>query len=125
VVSHLPAGQGAPRSLVALALVGIVASGCSATSAPRPEPQTVGIVTGVASPCWPYTTNKGIEKALVKVAVTQGEKTVASQSIRGDHVYRFALAPGSYLVSTPYSRPQLVTIAIGRTVKADLPDDCI
>lgn len=124
-MSRLLANRGAPTGVIASALAGLVASGCSTTSAPTPKPPTVGIVTGVASPCWPYPTDKGIGKTLVRVNVSQKGKTVASQSVKGDHIYRFTLAPGHYVVSTPYSRLQAVIISTGHTVKVDLPDDCV
>lgn len=112
--------------LAVVVLVGITVSACAASSTPLPKPQrTVGILTGMASPCWPYPTNKGIEKAIVKVEVSKGENTVATQSVTGSHIYHFTLKPGTYVVSTPYSRPQPVTIAIGRTAHVDLPDDCV
>jgi len=108
-----------------MAFLGMVIAGCSTTSAPMPSPPKVGVVTGVASPCWPYPTNKGIEKSPVRVVATRDGKTLATQTVRGDHVYRFTLGPGSYVVTTFYSRPRPVTIASGRTVKVDLPDDCL
>lgn len=65
--------------LAVVVLVGITVSACAASSTPLPKPQrTVGILTGMASPCWPYPTNKGIEKAIVKVEVSKGENTVAT-----------------------------------------------
>lgn len=92
---------------------------------PSPTAQAPGILTGVASPCWPYASDNGIGEKSVTVTVARDGQTVASQTVRGDHIYRFMLSPGSYIVSTPYSRVKAVTIINGRTVTADLPDDCI
>ena len=124
-MSRLLANRGAPTGVIALALAGLVASGCSTRSAPTPKPPTVGILTGVASPCWPYPTDKGIGKALVRVNVSQEGKTVASQSVKGGHIYRFTFSPGRYVVSTAYLRLQAVTISAGHTVKVDPSDDCV
>ena len=115
-----------PRTVIAVALTGMLAAGCSTTSsAPNPSPQRLGIVTGVASPCWPYAFNTGIEKARVEVSVLQNGRTVVRQIVRGSHVYRFHLTPSSYVVSTPYSKAVPVTIIAGQTMRVDLPDDCV
>jgi hypothetical protein len=115
-----------PKAVVAVALTGMLAAGCSTTSsAPRPGAQHLGIVTGVASPCWPYAFNKGIKKARVEVSVLQNGRTVVSQTVRGSHVYRFQLTPSSYVVSTPYSKAVPIVITSGQTVKVDLPDECV
>jgi hypothetical protein len=49
---------------------------------------------------------------------------VASQTVRGKHVYHLTLAPGSYVVSTLYLPAKPVTIVAGLAARADLPDDC-
>jgi hypothetical protein len=117
------------RIQIGLAVGGLafLAVGCSTTTAPAPKAisSDVGVVTGVASPCWPYAFNKGIEKASVKVTLTRNGQNVASQTVRGDHVYHFKLSPGIYAVSTLYSPARPFTITTGSTAKVDLPDDCI
>ncbi len=112
----------------------LLAVGCSTTTAPpkstttapakRAITQHVGVVTGVASPCWPYPSNRGIGKKTVTVTVSRNGQTVSSQTVRGDHFYAFKLSPGNYDVSTLYSRARPVMITTGGTVKVDLPDDC-
>jgi hypothetical protein len=115
-----------PKSVIAVALTGILAAGCSATSsAPKPTAKPLGIVTGVAYPCWPYASDKGIKKARVEVSVLQNGRTVVSQTVRGSHVYRFQLRPSTYVVATPYSKAVPIVVTAGRIVKVDLPDDCI
>jgi hypothetical protein len=117
------------RVQIVLAIGGLafVGLGCSATTAPVPRPvaQHVGVVTGIASPCWPYARSKGIGKAPVEVTVTRHGERVTSQTVRGDHVYHFELSPGNYAISTLYSTARPVTTATGSTVKIDLPDDCV
>jgi hypothetical protein len=117
------------RVQIALAAGGmaLLTVACSTTTAPAPKAisRDVGVITGIASPCWPYAFNKGIEKASAKVTLTRNGQSVASQIVRGDHVYRFKLLPGSYAVSTLYSPATPFTITTGSTVKVDLPDDCI
>ena len=115
-----------PKTIIAVALTGLLAAGCSATSsAPKPSAENLGTVTGVASPCWPYAFNTGIKKARVEVSVLQNGRTVVRQIVRGSHVYRFHLTPSSYVVSTPYSKAVPVTIIAGQTMRVDLPDDCV
>lgn len=115
-----------PKTITAVVLTAMLAAGCSTTSsAPSPSTQTLGVVTGVASPCWPYAFDKGIKRARVEVSVLQNGRTVVSQTVRGSHVYRFPLMPSSYVVSTPYSKTVPIVITAGRTVKVDLPDDCV
>jgi hypothetical protein len=115
-----------PKTVIAVALTSMLAAGCStARSAPKPSTQNLGTVTGVASPCWPYAFNAGIKKAPVEVSVLQNGRIVVSQTVRGSHVYRFQLTPSSYVVSTPYSKAVPIAITAGRTVKVDLPDDCV
>jgi hypothetical protein len=115
------------KAVVALAIGLGLTAGCSNATAPVPPPirPSVGTVSGIASPCWPYAFNKGIEKAAVRVTVIHDGQTVASQTVRGNHVYHFTLSVGDYVVSTLYSKARPITITAGRTVKADLPDDCV
>jgi hypothetical protein len=114
------------KAVVALAVGLGLTAGCSNTTAPSPPPipPNVGTVSGIASPCWPYAFNKGKENASVRVTVTRSGQPVASQTVRGNHLYHFTLWVGDYVVSTFYSKARPITIAAGRTVKADLPDDC-
>jgi len=115
-----------PKTVVAVALTGIVAAGCSTTSsAPRRNAPNLGTVTGVAAPCWPYAFNTGIRTARVEVRVLRNGRTVVSQTVRGAHVYRFQLTPSSYVVSTPYSKAVPIVVTAGRTVDVDLPDECV
>lgn len=117
------------RVVVEFAIGGLVllTVGCSTATVPakRAITQHVGAVTGVASPCWPYAFDRGIGKKAVTVMVTRNGQTVSSQTVRGDHVYRFKLSPGHYDVSTLYARARPVTVTTGGTAKVDLPDDCL
>jgi hypothetical protein len=117
------------RRIVAAILtcaLALLAVGCTTKTAttPRTTSPHVGIVTGVASPCWPYPFTKGIRKTPVTVTVTRDGQRVASQKVRGKHVYHLTLAPGNYVVSTLYSPAKPVTIVAGLAAKSDLSDDC-
>jgi hypothetical protein len=107
----------------ALALLAVGCTTKTATTSQMTSPH-VGIVTGIASPCWPYPFTKGIRKSPVTVTVTRDGQSVATQMVRGDHVYHLTLAPGGYLVSTLYSPAKPVTIVVGLAAKVDLPNDC-
>ncbi len=116
------------RTQMALAVSGLAVLGGKCSTAParahcvaRPDG---GMVTGVASPCWPYAFDDGMARAVVEVTVTRDGEKVAGQAVRGEHVYHFELPAGTYVVSTPYAKATLVTIATGDTTKVDLPDDC-
>ncbi len=116
-----------PRSWSLLVWTALATAGCATTSAPPTTtvPRGLGVVTGIASPCWPYATDRGIRRASVTVTLSRDGRTVATQTVRGDHVYRVELVAGAYVVSTPFSRPVPVAVTVGRTVRADLPDDCV
>ena len=115
-----------PKTVIGVALIGMLAAGCStSSSAPKPSAQNLGIVTGVASPCWPYASDKGIRRTQVEVSVVQNGHAVVTQTVRGNHIYRFQLTPSGYVVSTPYSQARPIVITADRTVKVDLPDDCV
>ena len=115
------------RAVGVLMTGAVLITGCSTTVTPATTtlPPGLGVVTGVASPCWPYANDRGIRKAAVTVTVVQDDRAVASQTVRGDHVYRVELAPGAYTVSTPYSKPEPVSVVDRRTQRVDLPDDCV
>jgi hypothetical protein len=104
----------------------LLAVGCTtkAATTPRTTVPDVGVVTGIASPCWPYPFTNGIRKASVTVTVALNGQTLATQTVRGRHVYHLTLGPGGYLISTPYSPAKPVTIVAGLAAKVDLPDDC-
>lgn len=116
------------RIVAALVTCGLalLAVGCTTKTATtsRTTVRDVDIVTGMAAPCWPYPFAKGIRKAPVAVTVTRNGQKVATQTVRGNHVYHLTLAPGGYLVSTLYSPAKPVTIVVGHAATVDLPDDC-
>ena len=87
-----------------------------------------GIVTGVAVPCHPqaYESNH-LGRIPVTVTLTAGNRTVATQTVRGSHTYRFEVAPGSYVVSSNGEppHPAHVTVRPGQVVKANLGSTCL
>ena len=81
-----------------------------------------GIITGTALPCMgTLISSKQLAKLPVKVTLSAGLRTIATDVVRGRHVYRFAARPGTYIVSFnqgPGSPPDDVTLHAGQTVRA-------
>jgi hypothetical protein len=111
----------AGKSLVAAAicLLGL-AAGCSTGS-------TTGTITGVASPCVGLVTSAEYANLSVEVTLSNGSHVVASQAVKGKHVYRFTISPGTYVVSTKEgqgSTPVHVTLSSGQIARANIPSTC-
>jgi hypothetical protein len=63
----------------------------------------------------------------VRVTISQGSHTVASQAVRGSHVYAFTLPPGRYLVSSDGlggSPPTHVDLRAGEVLRTNLYSLC-
>jgi hypothetical protein len=104
----------------ALVALGICA-GCSSTSSAA---SAATVLTGVATPCIGATTHIG--QMVVRVTLSADSKTVATQSVTGNHTYRFEVAPGHYRVSSDqeYVSPVPVTLHSGQTTTVDLDPSC-
>jgi hypothetical protein len=64
----------------------------------------------------------------VQVTVTQGSRTIASQTVRGSHVYVFTLPPGSYVVSSDAlggNHPSRITLHSGEVRQVNLYSMCV
>jgi len=127
-VNSVPKRRGAV--LTALAASGFVLVGCgSATSAhpPTTQPPTLGIVTGIASPCTgPAAPAPGRVVTVVLRRLSQAFPTVLRQKVKGDFVYRFEVLPATYRVTSDqsYAPVRYVTVHIGKTARLDLSPSC-
>ena len=64
----------------------------------------------------------------VLVKVTQGSIIIASQTVRGSHVYAFTLPPGRYVVSSDAlggNHPSRVDLRAGEVVETNLYSMCV
>lgn len=113
-LGSLLAGCGAPRSAV--------------TTTTSTVPKGDGVVTGVAADppvSGPPGENNGTP---VTVTLTANGKTVASQTVTGEHIYRFIVAPGLYVVSSSDLcgvLPSNVSVQAGEVLRANLGTGCI
>ncbi len=109
--------------LGSLALVGLLAACGGATN-----PNASGVVTGVATPYVSLAgTNGQIAEIPVRVTIAKNSTTIAHQTIRGSHTYRFSLAPERYNVtSSGLGSGHLVTVKVnvGQVVRANLCSAC-
>lgn len=112
----------AGKALVALAICALgFAAGCSTGS-------TAGTVTGVASPCiGSGVTSAEYANLPVEVTLTQASHTIASQTVKGKHVYRFTALPGTYVVSTHEgqgSMPVRLALSSSGVARVNIPSTC-
>jgi hypothetical protein len=78
-------------------ITGALLAACSGGASTSPS----GVVAGVAAPCvGSYRPQRQISSIPVLVTITQGTHRIASQTVRGSHVYVFTLPPGRYVVSS-------------------------
>jgi hypothetical protein len=91
----------------------------------RNSPPQDGTITGVASPC--IGTPADHPKLSVTVYLTHGARELSDQKVKGTYTYRFVVHTGSDVVDTHEggaSKPVLVTVHSGPTVRADIPSVC-
>lgn len=106
-----------------LALGGLLAAcgGAATTTAS-------GVVTGVATPCVSLATNEAqIANIPVRVTIAKSSTTIANQTVRGSHTYRFTLPPGHYEVTSDAlggGHPVSVNVNAGEVVRANLISVC-
>jgi hypothetical protein len=105
------------------ALTELLAACGSTTPAPS------GVVTGIATPCVGLVpTEADYEAIAVRVTISDDSQLVASESVRGSHAYRIAVAPGRYVVSSNAVLPRRrrsVRVKAGEVVVANLWADCM
>jgi hypothetical protein len=78
-------------------MCGALLAACGGGASTSPS----GVIAGVAQPCVGDDMTKAQFASLtVHVTVTQGSQTIATQAVRGSHVYVFTLPPGRYVVSS-------------------------
>jgi hypothetical protein len=85
------------------------------------------VITGVALPCVGLTTTAQYAKDAVEVAVKEGSRIVASQTVTGRHAYRFVVPPGRYMVySNQFQVPLFVPAVLhsGETDHVNLVPHC-
>jgi hypothetical protein len=85
------------------------------------------VVTGVAAPCTGPVLPGALARLPVTVTLSRASRVVATQSVRGRHVYRFAASPGAYVVASKErggSRPVRVTVQPGATTVVPIRSSC-
>jgi hypothetical protein len=81
-----------------------------------------GVVSGIAEPCdGPVVNNVDLP---AKVIINGASGTVATQTVRGNHVYRFQVPPGQYQVWSDASGAVAVVVYSGEVAHVNLPDLC-
>ena len=106
-----------------LCLSGLLLAQCTQRS-----PPANGTITGVASPCVGVITSAAYQRLSVTVYLSQGARTVAHQTVKGTHTYRFVVPAGPYVVATHEgdgSKTVPVTLHSGQTIHADIPSYCL
>ena len=108
--------------VVTLACLTLLVSSCAA-GAPK---SAASVITGAAAPCVGAASQANYDKIPVRVTLTQGSRTIASQVIDGRGTYRFKEPQGTYVVSTdqPYVAPVHVTTRSGEASQVDLVPSC-
>jgi hypothetical protein len=81
-----------------------------------------GVVSGIAEPCdGPVLSDVDLP---AKVTIKGASGTVATQTVRGNHVYRLVVPPGHYKVSSNASGAVAVVVHSGDVAHVNLPDLC-
>jgi hypothetical protein len=126
----VPNGRRSPprhRAVVAVAAPVIVIigslAGCGvAVRAGSANAVPSGVVTGVAEPCdGPVLNNVDLSTV---VTIKAASRTVATQTVQGNHTYRLAVPPGHYTLSSNASPAVAVVVASGHVAHVNLPDLC-
>jgi hypothetical protein len=80
-----------------------------------------GVVTGTAAPC----DGPAMDTTDLPATVTiKGAAATATQTVRGDHVYRLEVPAGSYRIWSNASSATAIVVAGGHVAHLDLPDLC-
>jgi hypothetical protein len=118
------------RSLaIALLPLATLASGCASTTSPSGSTGQAsdGIVSGVAAPCeGPYRSDQ-YEAVPVHVQLLKDNRVVAVQTVTGSHTFRFAAAPGEYVVRSNQSAtsPHHFKVTPGSSTTVNIYSACM
>jgi len=91
------------------------------------ESPSSAVVTGTASPCVGVTTASQYVKIPVQVTIKREGRTVARETLTGNHIYRFVIPPGRYVVESdqiPTYVDVFVALTSGETDHVDLFPKC-
>ena len=120
VVSHeQPESPG--RWLRRLLAVVLTLGACSACSVPSHAP---AVLSGVAAPCPnPFWGGVPRSRIPVRVVLTKSARIVASETLKGRHIYRFVVSPGRCVVRSdaPGERAVGVTLRFDETANVGIP----
>jgi hypothetical protein len=98
-------------------------AGCGmATRAGPTNAVPSGVVTGVADPCNGPVLND-VDLSTV-VTIKAASRTVATQTVQGNHIYRLVVPAGHYTLSSDASRAVAVVVGSGQVAHVNLPDLC-
>ena len=113
-------GRWASVALSALALL------LGACRGPYSTPRSRAAVTGSAWPCRGLTTSAGAARFLIHVVLTRRSRVVATQVVPGGTMYRFIVAPGTYVVSSDaqHMKPVQFMVRPGDVDHVDLTPPC-
>ena len=107
---------------VMVAAIGGSLSACGGRPAETNSHAVVdGIVTGTAEPCDGPVINNSDLPATVTIKGSSGQ---ATETVRGDHVYRLEVPAGNYKIWSNASPKIAVVIHGGQVARLDLPDLC-
>ena len=87
-------------------------------------------MTGVAAPCeaMAITSQAQVAAIPVRVTVSAGDQVVATETVRGTHIYRLSVTPGRYLLSSNAldgREPSSIDLHSGEVLHTNLYSDCI
>jgi hypothetical protein len=111
--------------VVAAAMVVVIGGSLSGCGVQRAETSAHGavdgLVTGTAAPC----DGPAMDNADLPATVTiKGAAATATQTVRGDHVYRLEVPAGNYRIWSNASSATVIVVSGGHVAHVDLPDLC-
>jgi hypothetical protein len=110
-----------------VALIGLLSGSGVSQAATGAHAVAEGVVTGTAEPCDGPVMDNADLTATVTIKGVSGigrSGQVASQTVRGNHVYRLVVSAGHYQIWSNASRPVDVVVYGGRVTQLNLPDFC-
>ena len=106
-------------------MVGALLAACGGGASTSPS----GVIAGVAQPCvGAYMTKAQFADLPVLVTIAQASHTIATQTVRGSHIYVFTLPPGRYVVSSDAlggAPPARVNLRAGEVLRTNLGSMCV
>ena len=127
-MKSIPKRRGTVLTMLAASSFALIGCGsATATHGATIRPPTVGVVTGVASPCTgllPPAPGRVVTVVLRRLS--QAIPTVLRQTVKGNFVYRFGVLPATYSVTSDqsYVPVRYVIVHLGKVAKADLHPGC-